>query len=53
MNPYFIAAAILGVWSRYLGYCPVCRRHRVGRPAEAGKSGRCTVCGAELEPVRK
>ncbi len=53
MNPFFIAAVILGVFSRYLGYCPVCRHHRVGRPAEAGTPMLCDVCGTELEPVKK
>lgn len=53
MNPYFIAAVVLGVFSRYLGYCPVCRHYRVSRSAEAGKPGLCDICGAELEPVKK
>lgn len=53
MNPFFIAAVILGVFSRYLGYCPACRYYRVSRSGEAGKPGFCDVCGAELEPVRK
>ncbi len=53
MNPFFIAAVFLGVFSRYLGYCPVCKQHRVGRPAESGAPRLCDVCGAELEPVGK
>lgn len=53
MNPYFIAAVILGVWSRYLGYCPVCRRYRITRSAPGQKPGPCDVCGTELEPVKK
>jgi len=53
MNPLFIAAVVLGVFSRYLGYCPACRHYRIGHPVDAGKPRLCDVCGSELEPVKK
>jgi hypothetical protein len=53
MNPFFIAAVFLGVWSRCLGYCPVCRRYRITRSAPGQKPGPCEVCGTELESVRR
>ncbi len=53
MNPSFIAVVILGVWSRYPGYCPFCSWYRITRSAPGQKPGPCDICRIELEPARK
>ena len=53
MNPYFILAVVLGVFSRSLGYCPVCKHYRILQFKGGEKQKTCDVCGSELKPFKK
>lgn len=53
MTPYFIAAVILGAFSRYLGYCPICKHYRITRSKQGKELRTCEACGSELESVKR